>query len=127
MTDRRFVATLRVVFDAIDELEGRIVAHELQEAIANKLDDTERVDVTQVIPIESLTTHIEPTELVERMYHLRDMLIKTRITQCFDLAGYIDKVAWILEHRQEATFDLAGYDYGRVMDRAKELLPERNR
>ncbi len=116
MTDRRFVATLRSIFDAPDELGARLVAHELQEAVAALLEDGESVDVTQVIPVESASTHVEPTELVEQLYRTRDMLIKTRITQCFDLASWIDRVSWILEHRQEATFDLAGYDCARVMD-----------
>jgi len=119
---RQFVATLRTMFDAEDEMEAVLVANELQEAVAEKLDEDDTVDVTQVIPIETMSGHVEPTELVEQMYRCRDLLIKTRIVQCYDLAGWLDKTAWILEHRQEATFDITGYDHGRMLDKANVLL-----
>lgn len=118
---RLFIATLRSVFGADDELEAMLVANELQEAIANLLDDDDTVDVTQVIPY-SLGKQIEPAEIVEQLRRCRDILIVTRIVQCFELAKEIDKVAWILEHRNEQAFDLTGYDHGAIFDRADKLL-----
>jgi len=110
------------MFDAEDALEARLIANELQEAVAEQLDEDDTVDVTQVIPIETASEHVEPSELVEQLYRCRDLLIKTRIVQCYDLAGWVDRTGWILEHRQEDTFDVTGYDHGRVMDRANILL-----
>src|SRR6266542_3511193 len=119
MTDAsRYIATLRVVFDAESEVDAVIVANDFQEAIADKLDhEEETVDVTQVIPATARAA-VEPTELVNQMRVVVDMLIVTKIKDCFDLAQWIHRTAWILEHRTEETFDLSGYDYGSFMDHA---------
>ena len=121
MSERQFIATLRSVFDAEDELSAALVANELQEAVAALLDEDDTVDVTQVIPYD-LPSRVEPTEIVELLRRCRDVLIMTRVVQLFELAKEIDKAAWILEHRNEQSFDLSGYDYGAVFDRADELL-----
>jgi len=121
LSERQFIATLRTVYGADDELEAALVANELQEAIAGLLDDDDTVDVTQVIPY-SLPARIEPAEIVELMRRCRDVLIMTRIVQCFELAKDLDRTAWVLEHRQEESFDISGYDYGVVFARADELL-----
>jgi hypothetical protein len=117
----KYLATIRCTFDAEDELEARLEANELVEAAAELLEEDETVDVTQIIPY-GLQREIEPAEMVAQMRLCRDMLIKTRIVQCFELAKEIDKAAWVLEHRGEESFDLSGYDYGAVFDRADELL-----
>lgn len=118
---RKFIATLRAVYKATDELEAALMANEFQEAIASLLDEYETVDVTQVIP-RDLPQRIEPAEIVELMRRCRDVLIMTRIVQCFELAKDLDRTAWVLEHRQEESFDISGYDYAVVFDRADELL-----
>lgn len=124
MPEKQFIATLRTTFGAEDELEATLMANELQEAVANLLDDGETVDVTQVIPY-NLPKRLEPAEIVEQLRRSRDVLIMTRIVQCFELAKEIDKIAWILEHRAEESFDLSGYDYTAVFDRADQLLNRR--
>jgi len=121
MSERQFIATLRSVYDAEDELEAAMIANELQEAVAALLDEGETVDVTQVISY-SLPKLVNPAELVEQLRRSRDLLIMTRIVQCFDLAKEIDKTAWILEHRTEQSFDLSGYNYAAIFDRADALL-----
>lgn len=118
---RKFIATLRTVYKATDELEAALIANEFQEAIAGLLDEWETVDVTQIIP-HDLPQRIEPAEVVELLRRCRDVLIMTRIVQCFELAKDLDRTAWVLEHRQEESFDISGYDYGKVFERADELL-----
>ena len=117
----KYLATLRCTFDADDEVEAKLIAMEIGENAGHDLENDDTVDVTQIIPI-TLTQEVEPAELVNQLRHSRDLLIKTRIAQCWDLASWIDKTAWILEHRTEATFDLANYDHGAIFDRADELL-----
>lgn len=117
----QFIATLRATFEADDEVEAALMANELVEAAADIMDEGATLDVTQVIPLD-LKRKIEPAELVEQLRKSRDMLILTRIIQCFELAKELDKIAWILEHRSEDSFDLAGYDYTAPYDRADELL-----
>ena len=123
MTDAsRYIATLRVVYDAESEVDAVIVANDFQEAIADRLDhEDETVDVTQVIPATAKAS-IEPTELVNQMRVVVDMLITTKIKECFDLAQWVHRTAWVLEHRMEETFDVTGYDYGDFMDHATDVL-----
>jgi len=118
---RTFIGTIRCVIEAQDELEARLEMNEVVEAAAEVLDEGETIDVTQIIPIE-LQRAIEPAEMVEQLRRSRDLLIKTRIVQCFELARELDKTAWVLEHRAEESFDLSGYDWGEFMDLTNRLL-----
>jgi hypothetical protein len=123
---RTFIGTIRCVLEAQDELEARLEMNEIVEAGAELLDDQETIDITQIVPAE-LQGVIEPAEMVEQLRRSRDMLIKTRIVQCFELARELDKTAWILEHRAEESFDLSGYDWGAFMDLTDKLLGRRER
>lgn len=118
---RTYIGTIRCVIEAEDELEARLEMNEIVEAGAELLDEHETIDITQIMPVE-IQGAIEPAEMVEQLRRARDMLIKTRIVQCFELAREIDKTAWILEHRTEETFDLSGYDWGAFMDLTNSLL-----
>jgi len=117
----KYLATIRVTFDAEDEIEAQLVAHDLVETTQGFLEEDDTIDVTQVVPFGRIAI-VEPAELVTALRRACDMLITTRITQCFELAKDIHRTAWILEHRGEETFDLSGYDYGAIFTRAKELL-----
>jgi hypothetical protein len=119
----KYLATIRCIFDAEDELEARLDANEIVETVnsADILDEDDTMDVTQIIPYE-LQRAVEPAEMVNAMRNCRDMLIRTRITQCYDLARELDKTAWILEHRAEESFDLSGYDWGEMLLLTDRLL-----
>jgi hypothetical protein len=120
---QKYLATLRVVFTAEDEVEAQLIGNEMAETLDTKvLEDDDTVDVTQIIPSIVRSTHIEPTELVNQLNTCRDMLIKTRIVQCFEEAKELDKLAWVLEHRGEETFDLTGYDYTAFFEHADVIL-----
>jgi len=121
LSDTKFVATLRTIFDAQDEMEAILMANEFQERIADLLDEDDIVDVTQVIPFET-ARQIPSAEMIEQLRRSRDLLIKTRIVQCFELARELDKTAWTLEHRAEPGFDMAGYDWGAFLDLTNRLL-----
>lgn len=124
MADRKFLATIRAVFEAEDEVEAALIANEIQEATSALFEEDVTdgtVDVTQVIPY-GLVGKVEPAELVAQLRRCCDMLIMTRIVQCFEQAKELDKLAWILEHREEETFDITGYDYGAIFERADKLL-----
>lgn len=122
--DKRFIATYRYVFLAEDEVEAHVMANQVQELL--DVEDGDSFDVTQIIPAD-IRGRIEPAELCEQLRKCRDMLILTRIIQCLEQAKELDKIAWILEHRSEESFDLAGYDYGAVYDRAEELLKKKEK
>lgn len=118
---RKYIGTIRCVIEAQDELEARLEMNEVVEAAADILDEDDTIDVTQIIPAE-LQNVIEPAEMVEQLRRSRDLLIKTRIIQCYELARELDKTAWILEHRTEESFDLSGYDWGAFMELTNKLL-----
>lgn len=118
---RRFLATMRASFHAEDEVEARLIANEIEEAVSTILDEGDTLDITQIIPVD-LQDQIEPTEVVNQLRLTVDMLIKTRIIQCYESARELHKIAWILEHRREDSFDLTAYDYTEFFERADMLL-----
>jgi len=122
----KYIATMRLVLEAEDDVAADLAAEEVREAAAQALDEDvdETIDVTQVIKAD-LSGAVEPAEVVEQLRRSRDLLILTRLKTCFELAKELDKVAWVLEHRREDTFDLGSYDYGSFFDRARELLDQR--
>lgn len=118
---RHFLATMRASFHAEDEVEARLIANEIEEAVSTVLDEDDTLDVTQVIPVD-LQGQIEPTEMVNQLRLVVDMLITTRIVQCYEAAKELHKIAWVLEHRREDSFDLTAYDYTEFFERADFLL-----
>lgn len=122
----RYIATFRVVFYEEDELDARLAAHSMEEAMSQVLEEEDSLDMTQLIKNETHFRNVTPAEVVEQLRRSRDLLIMTKITQCFELAQQIDKIAWILEHRDEERFELNGYDHGAIFDRAKTLLGRRS-
>ena len=118
----KYIITLRVIYDGPDEMDAKLAANDLHDHTREILKDDDSVYVTQILPYEGHYRAVEPTELVESMRHCVDLLIMTKITQCFELAQSLDKTAWVLEHRDEETFDLNGYDHAAIFDRAKILL-----
>lgn len=120
----KYIATLRATFDADDDVGAELVANELAECGAEVLEDDDTIDVTQVLGVVNAQTALTALEICEQVRRTRDIFIRTRIKQLFELAKELDKTAWILEHRNEAAFDLAGYDYTAFMERAEELLNE---
>lgn len=120
-TPRKYLATLRVTFDADGDLDAQLIANECAEHVGDTLEDEDTVDVTQVIPW-GLEGIVSPEELVAQMRRVIVLLVKTRIIQCYDMAGELHKMAWILENRNESTFDLSNYDYGAFQQLVNETL-----
>lgn len=119
---QKFMATLRVTFGAETPVDAHLVGFEITEAVGNMLEDGDTVDVTQIIPLTLAHENISPEEMVSQLHRTIDLLIKTKIIQCFEQAKELHKTAWILEHRREEHFDLSGYDYGAFYDRMEELI-----
>lgn len=123
----KYLVTLRVTFDAEDELEARLIGNEIQEVLdKHVLEDDDTVDVTQVIPY-GLLDQTTPEEIVAYMRRTVDLLISTRIVQCVELAQELDKTAWVLEHRDEHTFDITNYDYAAFQQRISDVLGRQRR
>lgn len=117
----RYIATLRLTYAVETALDAQMVGIEATELLSNKLlEDGDTCDITQIIPMS--LENVTPEEMVQQLRRSVDLLIKTKIVQCVDLARELHKTAWILEHRREDNFDVSGYDYGSFNDRIEEIL-----
>lgn len=118
---RQYTAVLKAVFEAPSDVDAILIAENVRElglAVLSQEDD-DSIDVVDVSP--TLLLKYDRIELVRVMRKTRNMLIATRIRQCFDLAREIDKTAWILDHRAEEHFDVTGYNYGDFMTLARRI------
>jgi hypothetical protein len=121
--DPLFVATLRAVFRAEDEVSAIMIADQIKVNGEKDLDqeDGDTLDVTQVT--QNLI-NLSPEETTAVLRRARNLLIRTRVKSCFEVARELDKCIYMLKHRAERNtgFELAGYDYGQFMDIAEEVL-----
>ena len=118
-----FIATLRAVFRAEDEVEAIFIADQIKVNGEKDLDkeDGDTLDVTQVTQNLAI---LSPEETLHLLRRARNACIRTRTKDGYDLGRELDKFIYMLKHRSEASegFELAGYDYGDYMDVAKEVL-----
>lgn len=123
----KFLATVRVTYDADDEADAHAAGNELVEVLCSHfLEEDDTADVTQILPLD-VPHQVSPDEIVAQLRRSVDLLIATRVVQCIDLARELDKTAWILLHRAEETFDISGYPYGDFQDRVNSILERKPR
>lgn len=116
----RCVATLRAVFDATDEVEAVFIADKICENGQRDFDeDNDLLEVTQVT---SNQLDLSPEEVLVQLRRARNLLIKTRIRDCYILAKELDQQIYALRHRSDPDFAMAGYDYGNFMDLTEAIL-----
>lgn len=121
--DPLWVATLRAIFRAEDEVSAIMIADQIKVNGQRDLeeDDGDTLDVTQVT--QNLLT-ISPQETVQLLRRARNQLIRVRVKDCLDTARELDKCIYMLANRSErdAGIELAGYDYAGFMDIVQEVL-----
>lgn len=118
----RYVSTLRAVYDAQDDVEAMLIADKIAENGAQDLDDEDdeaSLEVTQVI---SNSLELTPDELISRLRVARNLLIKTRIRQCYTLAKELDEVIFALVNREEPGFTMRSYNHGDFLDLVESIL-----
>ncbi len=118
----RFVATLRAIYDAQDEVEAMLVADKICENGSADLDDSDDDSSLEVTQVVSNGLQLLPQEMLSRLRIARNLLIKTRIKQCYELAQELDRVIFALEHREDPGFSIRAYDYGAFIDLADRIL-----
>lgn len=123
MSRARYVATLRAVYDADDEVEAIFIADKIKENGGVDLDEEEG-DTLEVTQVTNNSLDISPEETLAHLRLSRDLLIRTRIKQCYELARQIDEMAYALEHRRDPDFDLSGYDYSEMLEITERILSE---
>lgn len=116
-----YVATLRAVFGATDDVEAIMIADQIKVNGEKDLEDSDSLDVTQVTQNLSV---LSPEETLHELRKARNACIRTRTKEGYDLGREIDKFIFVLKHRNEEHdgFKLSGYDYGEYLDIAQEVL-----
>lgn len=114
---------MRVVADCTDEVDATLMMERLRESCLDLLDpeeDGDTVAVTQLIPVE-LYDHLVPEETLNVLKRARNALIRTRITDCYDMAREFD----IMIHHLAVKMNIAEatpYDYGRFTSLVDRIL-----
>lgn len=118
-----YIATLRAVFRASDDVEAIMIADQIKVNGEKDLDeeDGDTLGVTQVTQNLAL---LSPEETLALLRRARNALVRTRVTSGYDLAQELDKFIYMLDRRSEndTGFELAGYKYGNFLEVAQEIL-----
>lgn len=116
-----FIATLRAVFPAEDEVSAIMIADQIKVNGEKDLEEGDTLDVTQVT--NNLAV-LSPDETLRLLRRARNAMIKTRTKEGYDLAREVDKFTYMLKHRTigQPGYELSGYDYAEFLDVAREVL-----
>ena len=116
-----YIATLRAVYRASDDVEAIMVADQIKVNGEKDLEEGDSLDVTQVT---QNAASLSPEESLALLRRARNALIRTRAQMCFDTARELDKCMYMMSVRSEQNkgYELSGYDYGKFMDIAQEVL-----
>ena len=116
-----YVALLRAVFKAGDDVEAIMVADQIKVNGERDLEEDDTLDVTQVT---QNTAQLTPESTVILLRRARNALIRTRARDMVDCARELDKAIHIIKahHEGEPDYALAGYDYANFVDIVREVL-----
>ena len=117
----QYIATLRAVYEAADDAEAAFAADQIRENGRSDFDEESEntLDVTQVT---SNQLDVTPEETIVHLKKARNLLVKTRIRQCYDLARELDIQIYALEHRLNPAFSMGGYNYADFVDLCEAIL-----
>jgi hypothetical protein len=116
-----FIVTLRCVVNVESAVNADMVSERLRAICLDHLDEEEgdQVIVTQVT---DSSINIHPTESLVVLKRARNVLIRTRIKECYDNARSLDETIHALEHRESLGDIMPTYDYGRLLELAEAIL-----
>lgn len=118
-----YVATIRLTFKAVDDVEAQMISELARERAESELDTEEDKDEAILTQVTSFAVAIEPRELLTRLTLTRNDLIRTRYRECFELARQLDQLLDALQKRLLPE-DVTDYDYGRFPEVARRILQE---
>lgn len=116
-----YFVTFRAIIYAPSEVDAISWAEETADAARATLipEDGDDFYVTQITPYNA---EITPQETVTTLRLARNVLIRTRYKDCYEVAQQIDKFAHELERRTDENSKGVTYDWTRFMEIAKEIL-----
>lgn len=103
-----------------DELDANLTMDRLKTECENLLDedDGDIVAITQVLPF---TTDVSPEETLNILKRARNALIRTRMKECYDLAGELDRQIHSLACQMNPEMH-PQYDYSRMLDFLERIV-----
>jgi hypothetical protein len=117
----RHVATFRAVFDAENDVHAAVIADQIRVNGSEDL-DLEEGDTFECTQVTSNQLELLPDELFNQLNRCRNLLIKTRIKECFNLARELDMQIYALRYRDSPDFTMSGYSYGDFMDLVESII-----
>jgi hypothetical protein len=114
---QQYIATLRCIYYAEDDISASIIANACAERAAIGFDREEQEDV-KVTSVDAMSLQsLRPEEAASKLDAARNILIKTRARDAFEVAKLLDQFAWHMRHGS-----LADFDYGHIFQVADALL-----
>lgn len=122
MSEELYVGTLRAVFKAPDEATALMIADQVKVNGEKDLDEEEG-DSLDVMQVTSHSLELAPDETLTILRRARNLLIKTRTRQGYDVGKELHEFIYMLQHRYEDQpgYELAGYQYD-YLDIAQQVL-----
>lgn len=123
MRDHDWVATFRVQYRALDDVEAMLVADQMVQDLSTDLvaTDGEEAVLTQLVDVD---IGITPEELLVQFRATRNALIRTRMQHCVNVAKEVDQIIMALEHNDLHLY--MPYDHGRFMDLLARVVKGEN-
>lgn len=84
--------------------------------------DEEDGDTFECTQTTSNKLELLPEEMFTQLRRARNLLITTRIKQCYRLAQELDEMLYALQFRDSPDFTMGGYDRGKFMDLTFAIL-----
>lgn len=117
----RYVATFRAVYDAPDDVHAAMVADQIRLNGSEDLDPDEG-DTFEVTQVTSNQLELQPEEVISQLKRARNLLIRTKIKQCYELARELDQQIYALRFRDSPDFTMSGYSFGEFMDLTEAIV-----
>lgn len=114
-----FLSVLHVYTIADDHVSAIAGVDDIRLGIERLLDEGEAVDVVQTIPQEELP---HPSAQLAQLRRARNILLRTRTKENYDLARLLDQAIHSLAHRLDPGDALITYDWGKFIEVLKETL-----
>lgn len=114
----KFLAAFYCDLEVEDQVAAQLAAFDLEERIKEWLDDGESVEASAVVPDgEPLTKFDE----VQWLYQARNILVRTRTKDGFDLARELDRAAHAFRVRLGVEESMSSYDWSKFMKVVEEI------
>jgi len=112
-----YVATLRVAFEAADDVQAALFAEHFRQQIEDDLDTEDEAAV--LTSLTDVYVGDTPEELLVSFRSTRNALIKTKFRPAIEVARQLEEIIQALAHGDLQL--LTPFDHGRFMDVMEEI------